>query len=43
MKPLSCSWQIEEIKKGLREAEPGDFASGKEVQQSLKKWARSAD
>jgi RHH-type rel operon transcriptional repressor/antitoxin RelB len=36
-------WQIEEIKKGLREAELGDFASDKEVQQSLKKWARSAD
>jgi len=25
-------WQIEEIKKGLREAELGDFASDKEVQ-----------
>ena len=36
-------WQIEEIKKGQREAELGDFASDKEVQQSLKKWARSAD
>jgi RHH-type rel operon transcriptional repressor/antitoxin RelB len=36
-------WQIEEIKKGLREAELGDLASDKEVQQSLKKWARSAD
>jgi RHH-type rel operon transcriptional repressor/antitoxin RelB len=36
-------WQIEEIKKGLREAELGDFASDKEVQQSLKKWARNAD
>ena len=36
-------WQIEEIKKGLREAELGDFASDKEVQRSLKKWARSAD
>ena len=35
--------QIEEIKKGLREAELGDFASDMEVQQSLKKWARSAD
>ena len=36
-------WQIEEIKKGLREAELGDFATDKEVQQSLNKWARGAD
>jgi RHH-type transcriptional regulator, rel operon repressor / antitoxin RelB len=36
-------WQIEEIKKGLREAEQGDFAPDKEVQQSLKKWTRSAN
>jgi RHH-type transcriptional regulator, rel operon repressor / antitoxin RelB len=36
-------WQIEEIKKGLREAEQGDFATDKEVQQSLKKWTRSAN
>jgi RHH-type transcriptional regulator, rel operon repressor / antitoxin RelB len=36
-------WQIEEIKRGLREAEQGDFATDKEVQQSLKKWTRSAN
>jgi RHH-type transcriptional regulator, rel operon repressor / antitoxin RelB len=36
-------WQIEEIKKGLREAEQGDFATDKEVQQSLRKWTRSAN
>jgi RHH-type transcriptional regulator, rel operon repressor / antitoxin RelB len=35
-------WQIEEIKKGLHEAEQGDFATDEEVQQSLKKWTRSA-
>ena len=31
-------WQIEEIKKGVAEAERGDFASEKEVQQTIRKW-----
>ena len=35
-------WQIEEIKKGLEEAERGDFASDKEVAKVLKKWKRRA-
>jgi predicted transcriptional regulator len=35
-------WQIEEIKKGLAEADRGDFASDKEVQQTIKKWTRRA-
>ncbi len=35
-------WQINEIKKGIAEADAGDFASGKEVQQVLKRWMRRA-
>ncbi len=35
-------WQINEIKKGLAEADAGDFASEEEVQQVLKKWTRRA-
>ena len=35
-------WQIEETKKALAEANRGDFASEKEVQQTLKKWTRRA-
>jgi RHH-type transcriptional regulator, rel operon repressor / antitoxin RelB len=35
-------WQIEETKKAIVEANRGDFASEKEVQQTLKKWARRA-
>ena len=35
-------WQIEEIKKGLGEADRGEFASDKEVAQGLKRWARRA-
>ena len=31
-------WQIDEIKKGIAEADAGDFASDKEVQQVLKRW-----
>jgi RHH-type transcriptional regulator, rel operon repressor / antitoxin RelB len=33
-------WQIEEIKKGLEEADRGEFASDEEVQQTLKRWTR---
>jgi predicted transcriptional regulator len=36
------SWQIEEIHKGLAEAERGDFASEKEVQRVAKKCTRRA-
>jgi RHH-type transcriptional regulator, rel operon repressor / antitoxin RelB len=35
-------WQIEETKKALAEADRGEFASEKEVQQTMKKWTRRA-
>jgi RHH-type rel operon transcriptional repressor/antitoxin RelB len=35
-------WQIGEIKKAIAEADRGDFASDKQVQQSLKRWTRRA-
>src|ERR1700692_5009439 len=35
-------WQINEIKKGIAEADAGDFASEKEVQQVLERWMRGA-
>jgi RHH-type transcriptional regulator, rel operon repressor / antitoxin RelB len=35
-------WQIEETAKALGEADRGDFASDKDVQQTLKKWMRRA-
>jgi RHH-type transcriptional regulator, rel operon repressor / antitoxin RelB len=35
-------WQIGEIEKGLDEADRGDFASEKEVQQTMSKWTRRA-
>ncbi len=35
-------WQIGEIKKVIAEADRGDFASDKQVQQSLKRWMRRA-
>jgi RHH-type transcriptional regulator, rel operon repressor / antitoxin RelB len=36
------NWQIEETKKGLEEADRGEFASDKEVRRTLKKWSRRA-
>jgi len=33
-------WQIEEIKKGLAEADRGEFATKKDVTQVLNKWKR---
>jgi len=36
-------WQIEEIKKGLAEADRGQFAMDKDVERTLKKWTRRAD
>src|SRR5713226_5040621 len=36
------SWQIEEIHKGLAEADRGDFASEIEVKRVAKKWVRRA-
>ncbi len=34
------NWQLEEITKGLAEAERKEFASDNEVEQILKKWIR---
>lgn len=33
-------WQIERIKKGLRQAETGQFASAKEVARAFARWRR---
>ncbi|HEV2714808.1 MAG TPA: ribbon-helix-helix protein, CopG family [Terriglobales bacterium] len=33
-------WQIEEIKKGVAEADRGEFATEKDVKQVLSKWKR---
>lgn len=33
-------WQIREIKKGMLEADRGELAIDKEVEQALKKWTR---
>ena len=35
-------WQIAEIKKGLEEADRGDFATDEELQQVIDKWTRHA-
>jgi RHH-type rel operon transcriptional repressor/antitoxin RelB len=35
-------WQIAEIKKGIAEADRGDFASDKEVERTVKKWTSRA-
>lgn len=31
-------WQIEEIKKGLEEADRGEFATDEQVEEVLKRW-----
>ena len=36
------SWQIEETRQALTEADRGEFASDKDVQRTLKKWTRGA-
>ena len=36
------SWQVEEIHKGVAEADRGEFASEREVKRVAKKWARRA-
>ena len=36
------SWQIEEIHKGLAEADQGEFATESEVKRVANKWARRA-
>jgi RHH-type rel operon transcriptional repressor/antitoxin RelB len=35
-------WQIEEIKKGVAEADRGEFASDKEMERTIKKWTGRA-
>jgi len=35
-------WQIEEIKKGIEEADRGDFATDEELQKVIVKWTRNA-
>ena len=35
-------WQIEEIKKAVKEADRGDFAAERDVQKVMKKWTRNA-
>ena len=35
-------WQIEEIKKGVREADAGNFATAEEVAAMRRKWKRRA-
>jgi RHH-type rel operon transcriptional repressor/antitoxin RelB len=35
-------WQIGEIQKGIEEADRGEFASDKEVEQVLKRWTKRA-
>ena len=35
-------WQIEEIKKGIEEADRGDFATDEELQKVIDKWTRNA-
>lgn len=35
-------WQIEEVKKGIAEAERGDFATDDDVSRVVKKWTRRA-
>jgi predicted transcriptional regulator len=35
-------WQIEEIKKGLEEADRGQFATAEEVEQTIKRLTRRA-
>jgi predicted transcriptional regulator len=36
----SETWQIEEIKQGLAEADAGDFATDGEVGETFEKWQR---
>jgi predicted transcriptional regulator len=35
-------WQIEEIKKAVKEADRGDFAADKDVQKVMQKWNSKA-
>ncbi len=35
-------WQIEEIKKGIEEADRGEFATDKQVEKIMRKWTGRA-
>jgi RHH-type transcriptional regulator, rel operon repressor / antitoxin RelB len=35
-------WQVSEIKKAVKEADRGDFASDEEVRKVLSKWTKNA-
>lgn len=35
-------WQIEEVRKGVAEADRGDFASDKDVERTVRKWTHRA-
>jgi predicted transcriptional regulator len=35
-------WQVEEIKKGIDEADRGEFASEEEVEQVLRRWTHGS-
>ncbi len=37
------SWQIEAIKKGIEEADKGNFASDKDIKKFASKWNLNAD
>jgi predicted transcriptional regulator len=37
-----AQWQIEEIEKGIAEADRGEFASDEEVEQVLKRWTHGS-
>jgi len=39
MNEALSTWQIDEIKKGIEEADRGEFASDREVQKVLKNWS----
>ncbi|HEY2114243.1 MAG TPA: hypothetical protein VGJ51_04100 [Candidatus Angelobacter sp.] len=36
------TWQIEEIKKAVKEADRGEFAAERDVQKVMKKWNNKA-
>jgi RHH-type rel operon transcriptional repressor/antitoxin RelB len=37
---MAETWQIEEIKRGLAEADAGEFATAAEVEATFEKWQR---
>ena len=42
--PLDLNdWQVEEIRKGIAEADAGDFATPEEVARVVNKWTRGIE